>query len=65
MSIFHAVAALCGHGPAKTFRSERQGLEYARNAADTFRVAYAVWRARKHTLRLMKRFPPARVQVRA
>ena len=28
-------------------------------------VAYAVWRVRKGTLRLLKRYPPAHVQVRA
>jgi hypothetical protein len=52
------------HCPAKHFRNVRQALEYARKAADAFRVAYAVWRVRKGTLRLLKRFPPAHVQLR-
>jgi hypothetical protein len=64
-TIFHAVPAMRCHCPAKHFRSERQALDYARKAADTFRVAYAVWRVRKGTLRLLRRYPPAHVQVRA
>jgi hypothetical protein len=64
-TIFHAVPAFRCLCPAKHFRNVRQALEYARKAADAFRVCYAVWRVRKHTLRLMKRFPPANVQVRA
>ena len=43
----------------------RQALEYARQAADAFRVAYAVWHVRKGTQRLLRRYPPAHVQVRA
>ena len=53
------------HCPAKHFRRVRQALQYARKAADAFRVAYAVWRVRKGTLRLLKRYPPTLVQVRA
>ena len=64
-TIFHAVPAMRCHCPAKHFRSVRQALEYARKAADAFQVAYAVWRVRRGTLRLLKRFPPAHVQVRA
>ena len=64
-TIFHAVPAMRCHCPAKHFRSERQALEYARQAATTFRVAYAVWRVRKGTLRLLRRYPPAHVRVRA
>ena len=64
-TIFHAVPAMRCHCPAKHFQSERQALEYARKAADTFRVAYAVWRVQRGTLRLLRRFPPAHVQVRA
>jgi hypothetical protein len=64
-TIFHAVPAMRCHCPAKHFRNVRQALEYARQAADTFRVGYAVWRVRKGTLRLLKRYPPAHVQVRA
>jgi hypothetical protein len=64
-TIFHAVPAMRCHCPAKHFQSERQALTYARKAADAFRVSYAVWRVRKGTLRLLKRFPPAHVQVRA
>jgi hypothetical protein len=64
-TIFHAVPAMRCHCPAKHFRNVRQALEYARKAVDTFRVAYAVWRVRRGTLRLLKRFPPAHVQVRA
>ena len=64
-TIFHVVPAFRCHCPAKTFRNAQMALEYARKAADTFRVSYAVWRVRKHTLRLLKRFPPAHVQVRA
>ena len=64
-TIFHAVPAMRCLYPAKHFRNVRQALEYARQAADTFRVAYAVWRVHKGTLRLLKRYPPAHVQVRA
>jgi len=53
------------HCPAKHFRNVRQALQYAQQAADTFQLAYAVWRVRKGTLRLLKRYPPAHVQVRA
>jgi hypothetical protein len=49
----------------KHFRAVRAALEFARQAANTFRVAYAVWRVRKGTLRLLRRYPPAHVQVRA
>ena len=65
VTIFHAVPATRCHGPAKHFRSRRQALDYAARAANTFKVAYAVWRVRRGTLRLLKRFPPAHVQVRA
>ena len=64
-TIFHAVPAMRRHCPAKRFRRVRQALQYARKAADAFRVAYAVWRVRKGTLRLLKRYPPTLVQVRA
>jgi hypothetical protein len=50
---------------AKHFRNVGDALAYARHAANTFRIAYAVWRVRKGTLRLLKRYPPAHVQVRA
>jgi hypothetical protein len=53
------------HCLAKTFRKARQALQYARQAADTFRVAFAVWRVRKGTLRRLKRYPPAHVRMRA
>jgi hypothetical protein len=56
------------HCPAKHFRNVRQALQYARRAADTFRVAYAVWRVRNGTLRLRKQyagFRPARQTERA
>ncbi len=64
-TIFHAVPAMRCHCPAKTFRGARQALEYARQAAKTFRIEYSVWRSCKGTLRLLKRYPPAHVQVRA
>jgi hypothetical protein len=64
-TIFHAVPAMRCHCPAKIFRKARQALRYAQEAADTFEVAYAVWRVRKGTLRLLRRYPPAHVQVRA
>ena len=64
-TLFHAFSAMRCHCPAKTFGSERQAMEYARKAADTFRVAYAVWRVRKGTLRLLRRYPRAHVRVRA
>ena len=41
-TIFHAVPAMRCHCPAKHFRSERQALEYAQQAANAFRVTYAV-----------------------
>ncbi len=64
-TIFHAVPAMRCHCPAKHFRNVRQALQYARQAADSFRVSYAVWRVQRGTLRLLRRFPPAHVQVRA
>jgi hypothetical protein len=64
-NIFHAVPAFRCHCPAKTFRSSRQALQYAQKAADTFKVEYAVWRVRKGTMRLLKRYPPTQVRVRA
>jgi hypothetical protein len=64
MNVYHAVPAFRCHCPARHFRDERAALEYARQAANTFRVAYAVWRVRKGTLRLLKRDPPAHVRVR-
>jgi hypothetical protein len=62
-TIFHAVPAMRCHCPAKHFQSARQALQYAEKAARTFRVAYAFWRFRKGTLRLLRRFPPPHVQV--
>jgi hypothetical protein len=53
------------HCLAKTFRKARQAMEYAQKAANTFKVAYAVWRVRKGTLQLLRRYPPAHVWVRA
>ncbi len=55
MSIFHAIPATRCQCPAKHIRSERKALEYARKAADTFRVAYAVWRVQTGRLKLLKR----------
>jgi len=40
-TIFHAVPAMRCHCPAKHFRSVQQAIEYARKAADAFRVSYA------------------------
>ena len=62
-TLFYVVPSFRCHCPAKTFRKATQALEYARQAADTFRVAYAVWRVRKGTLRLLRRYPPAHVRV--
>ena len=31
-------------GPAKWIADEQKALEFARNAADAFRVGYTVWR---------------------
>ena len=64
-TIFHAVPAMRCHCPAKHFRNAQKALEYARKASAAFRVAYAAWRVRKGTLRLLRRYPPAHVQVRA
>ena len=64
-TLFHAVPAMRCHCPAKTFRKAQEALQYAQRAADTFQVAYAVWRVRKGTLRLLRRYPPAHVRVRA
>jgi hypothetical protein len=55
---FHVVPALRCHCPAKSFRKAGQALKYARKASVVFRVAYAVWRVRKGTLRLLRRFRP-------
>lgn len=65
MNHYHAVPAFRCHCPAKTFRDEREAAEYAQKAADAFRVSYAVWRVGRGTLRLLKRYPPSHVQVRA
>jgi hypothetical protein len=43
----------------------QDALEYARRAAEAFRVGYAVWRVRKGTLRLLKRFPAPQIRRRA
>jgi hypothetical protein len=64
-TIFHAVPARRCPCPAMAFRNAQDALEYARRAANAYRVAYAVWRVRKGTLRLLRRYPPAHVQVRA
>ena len=65
MNIYHAVPVFRCHCPAKTFRDVQAAAEYAQKAANAFRVGYAVWRVRKGTLRLLRRYPPAHVQVRA
>jgi hypothetical protein len=64
-TIFHAVPVMRCHCPAKHYQSEGQALEYTRKATNAFRVVYAVWRVRQHTLRLLRRVTPAHVQVRA
>jgi hypothetical protein len=51
--------------PGQAFRRRARTLAYAREAANTFRVAYAVWRVRKGTPRLLKRYPSTHVRVRA
>ena len=65
MNLYHAVPAFRCHCPAKAFKSECKALEFAQNAANAFQVAYAVWHVREGTLRLLKRYQPAHVQVRA
>jgi hypothetical protein len=62
---YHTAPAVRCFCPSKTFRKAQDALEYARKAADTFRVSYAVWRVRKGTLRLLKRFPAPQVRRRA
>jgi hypothetical protein len=64
-TLFHAVPAMRCHCPAKTFRNSRQAFQYAEKAANAFKITYAVWRVRKGTLRLLRRYPPAHVRVRA
>jgi hypothetical protein len=64
-TFFHAVPAMRCHCPAKTFRKASQALEYARQAANAFKVAYAVWRVRKGTLRLLIHAPGGRVRFQA
>src|SRR5215472_15611521 len=54
-TIFHAVPTMPCHCPAKTFRKAKQALAYARNAANTFRVSYAVWRLQGGRIRILKR----------
>jgi hypothetical protein len=38
-TFFHAVPAMRCHCPAKTFRKARHSLQYAQQAAATFKVA--------------------------
>jgi hypothetical protein len=64
-TIYHAVPAVRCPCPAMAFGNARDAREYARRAANAFRVAYAVWRVGKRTLRLLKRYPPAHVRVGA
>jgi hypothetical protein len=64
-TIYYAVPAVRCPCPAMAFCTARDAREYARRAADAYRVVYAVWRVGKRTLRLLKRYPPAHVQVRA
>jgi hypothetical protein len=54
---YHAVPAVRCCCPSKVFRKARDALRYARKAAETFRGSHAVWRVRRGTLRLVKRFP--------
>jgi hypothetical protein len=61
--VYHAVPAFRCHCPARHFRDAQAALEYARQAVYTFRVAYAVWRVRKGTMRILRRFLSAQVQV--
>jgi hypothetical protein len=65
MSSYHVAPTMRCRSPAKSFRSEQMALEYAQKAAATYHVGYAVWRVRKGTLRLLKRYPPAHVHVRS
>ncbi len=41
---YHAAPAGRCFAPAKWFTDERKALEFARDAADAFRVGYTVWR---------------------
>jgi hypothetical protein len=65
MNLYHAVPAFRCHCSAKIFHDPDAAAEYAQKAADSFRIEYSVWRSCKGTLRLLKRYPPAHVQVRA
>jgi hypothetical protein len=65
MIAYHATPAMRCRCPARAFASAREALDYARKAAESFRVGYAVWQAHRGTLRLLKRFPAAQEQKRA
>jgi hypothetical protein len=46
-TLFYVVPSFRCHCPAKTFRKARQAVQYPQQVADTFKVAYSVWRVHK------------------
>jgi hypothetical protein len=52
-----ATPAFRCHAPAKGFRDAQDALQYARRAADAFRVGYAVWDVSQGRLRCLERIP--------
>jgi hypothetical protein len=54
---FLATPAFHCHAPAKGFSRSLEALQYARKAAEVFRVGYAVWRVLDGRLCCLERFP--------
>jgi hypothetical protein len=52
-----ATPAFRCYAPAKGFSRPQDALQYARKAAETFRVAYAVWEVSTGRLRCLERIP--------
>ena len=56
---FLATPAFRCHAPAKGFRTAEDAARYAREAAGTFRVGYAVWDTAGGRPRCLERVPAA------
>lgn len=56
--IYRAAPVILCRAPARTFNAAPEALQFARQAADDFRVAYQVWEVLRGRLKRMGTFRP-------
>ena len=63
MPTYRVAPTMTCSAPSKIFSRPLEALQYARYAADAFRVGYCVFEAHKGRLRHVQTFRPAKVRA--